>query len=250
MCRVSSHHMDFDGKTALVTGASRNIGQAIATELAELGADVGVSAKSNREGCLETAARIEDAGGEAAVALADLTEPSEIETMVAEIREELGPIDVLVNNATYRPEKPFLEVELEELDEVQNINFRGLFLTTQAALPLLRRSPRARIVNIGGLSGHKGARGRAHVVTLKAAVAGFTRALASEFDQPGMTVNTVVPGSIETLRTGPDPGHLRDTGGRRFGRPEEVAFIVAKLCEDGAGYVNGQTIHVNGGSHL
>ena len=247
--------MDFDGKTALVTGASRNIGQAIATELAELGADVGVSAKSNREGCLETAARIEDAGGEAAVALADLTEPSEIETMVAEIREELGPIDVLVNNATYRPEKPFLEVELEELDEVQNINFRGLFLTTQAAVPDMIEHGGGAIVNLLGAMVYLGRSGHVHSYGSKMGIQGLVRQLATEFGPDGIRVNGLSPGLIDTGRELTDEWErtrqqvIEATPLGRTGTVEEMADACCFLASDRASFVTGQVLHANGGTY-
>lgn len=247
--------MDFDGKTALVTGASRNIGQAIATELAELGADVGVSAKSNREGCLETAARIEDAGGEAAVALADLTEPSEIETMVAEIREELGPIDVLVNNATYRPEKPFLEVELEELDEVQNINFRGLFLTTQAAVPDMIEHGGGAIVNLLGAMVYLGRSGHVHSYGSKMGIQGLVRQLATEFGPDGIRVNGLSPGLIDTGREETDEWKrtkervIEATPLGRTGTVEEMADACCFLASDRASFVTGQVLHANGGTY-
>lgn len=235
---------------AFVSGSTSNVGYAIAVALLRLGFDVGVNGRAEHFDLSALAEVAAERDGEVDYFPGDMFEETAIARVFAKVERRFGRLDALVNNASIREETAFEDITLADWRRVLQRQLDGLFLGTQAALPLLRGSQHARIVNIGGLSGHKGAARRAHVVTLKAAVAGFTRALASEFDQPGMTVNTVVPGSIDTVRAGSAPSHLRDTGGRRFGRPEEVAFMVARLCEPGASYINGQTIHVNGGSHF
>lgn len=247
--------MGFDGKTALVTGASRNIGRAIATELAERGADVGISARSNREGCTETASRIEEAGGEAAVALADLTEPEEIEAMVADVRDELGPIDVLVNNATVRPETPFLDVELEELERAQNVNFRGLFLTTQEVVPDMIDRGGGSIVNLLGALVYLGRPGHVHSYGSKMGIEGLVRQLATELGPEGIRVNGLSPGLIDTGREETEEWKrtrervIEATALRRTGTVEEMADACCFLASEKASFVTGQVLHANGGTY-
>ena len=247
--------MEFDGKTALVTGASRNIGRAIATELAERGANVGISARSDLDGCNETASRVEAAGGEAAVALADLTKPDEIESMVEAIRSELGPIDILVNNATVRPEKPFLDVELEDVERAQNVNFRGLFLTTQAVVPDMIDNGGGSIVNLLGAMVYLGRPGHVHSYGSKMGIEGLTRQLATELGPDGIRVNGLSPGLIDTGREETEAWmrtkeRLIDaTPLRRIGTVEEMATACCFLASEDASFVTGQVLHANGGTY-
>lgn len=247
--------MEFDGKTALVTGSSRNIGRAIATELAERGADVGISARSNREGCDETASRVEEAGGEAAVALADLTKPDEIDSMVADVRDELGSIDVLVNNATVRPETPFLDVELEELERTQNVNFRGLFLTIQEVVPDMIESGGGSIVNLLGALVYLGRPGHVHSYGSKMGIEGLVRQLATELGPEGIRVNGLSPGLIDTGREETEEWKrtrervIEATALRRTGTVEEMADVCCFLASEKASFVTGQVLHANGGTY-
>lgn len=247
--------MDFTGRTALVTGSSRNIGRAIATQLAEGGADVGVCARTDREGCLETAERVEAAGGRAAVALGDLADPDDVEAMVETVRSELGPIDVLVNNATYRPQSPFLDVSRDELDRVLDVNFRGLFLTTQHVLPDMLDNGGGAVVNLIGQMVYLGTFDHVHSFGSKLGIEGMVRQLATEFGPDGIRVNGLSPGLIDVDREPTDEWARveRDvidaTPLGRLGRVEEVADACCYLASDRASFVTGQVLHVNGGTY-
>jgi 3-oxoacyl-[acyl-carrier protein] reductase len=243
------------GKVALVTGAARNIGRAIARSLAAGGAAVMVNANTSRAEAEQTVAMIKSAGGRAALRIADVTDAAAVSAMVDAAVKEFGRLDFLVNNAAVRAETPFAEMRFEEWRRVLSTVLDGAFLCTQACLPHLVRAGDASVVNIGGLTAHKGADGRAHVIAAKAGLAGFTRALALDLAPHRITVNCVVPGTIETVRGLPGaperPEHRRAPPpiGRR-GEPEEIAAMVRTLCGPDMRYVTGQSIHVNGGGFL
>ena len=243
------------GKVALVTGGARNIGRAISLALAAGGAAVMVNARSSREEAQQTLALIKSDGGRGALHLADITDPGAVAAMVAATIGEFGRLDMLVNNAAVRAETPFAEMTLEQWRGVLSTVLDGSFLCAQACLPHMTRAGGGSIVNIGGLTAHKGAAGRAHVVTAKAGLVGMTRALALDLAPQSITVNCVVPGTIETLRGLPGaperPAHRQSLPpvGRR-GKPDEVAAAVRFLCGPGARYITGQTLHVNGGGYM
>jgi 3-oxoacyl-[acyl-carrier protein] reductase len=243
------------GKVALVTGGARNIGRAIACALAAGGASVMVNARRSRADAETTASMIRSAGGRAALHFADVTDAGAVAAMVAATVGEFGRLDMLVNNAAMRAETPFAEMRFEDWRRVLSTVLDGAFLCTQACLPHLVRAGGAAVVNIGGMSAHTGALGRAHVVTAKAGLAGMTRALALDLAPQGITVNCVVPGTIETLRGLPGaperPAHRQGLPplGRR-GEPDEVASAVRFLCGPGARYITGQSLHVNGGGYM
>jgi 3-oxoacyl-[acyl-carrier protein] reductase len=243
------------GKVALVTGAARNIGRAIARALAAGGAQVMVNANTSRAEAQETVSLIEAAGGSAALHIADVTNPAAVGAMVEATVKRFGRLDFVVNNAAVRAETPFAEIRLEDWRRVLSTVLDGAFLCAQAALPQLIQAGGGSIVNIGGLTAHKGADGRAHVITAKAGLAGLTRALALDLAPYHITVNCVVPGTIETVRGLPGaperPQHRRSLPpiGRR-GEPEEIAAMVRTLCGPDMRYVTGQSIHVNGGNFM
>jgi 3-oxoacyl-[acyl-carrier protein] reductase len=243
------------GKVALVTGGARNIGRAIARSLAAGGASVMVNANTSRAEAEKTVATIEAAGGRAALHIADVTDPAAVAALAAATMTKFGRIDILVNNAAVRAETRFEEMSFEEWRRVLATVLDGAFLCTQACLPHLIRAGGGSVINIGGMTAHKGAEGRAHVVTSKAGLAGMTRALALDLAPHRVTVNCVVPGLIETVRGLPGaperPEHRRSLPpiGRR-GEPEEVAAMVRTLCGPDSRYITGQTIHVNGGGYL
>lgn len=244
--------MELDGSVALVTGGARNIGREIALELARAGAAVVVNAKTAGAEIASVVAEIEANGGRARAVLADVTDSAAVARMVGAAIESFGRLDVLVNNAALRDEVPFGELSFTQWRAVLDVVLDGAFLCTKAALAHLRASGRGAIVNIGGLTGHTGARNRAHVVTAKAGLAGLTRALAHDFSGEEITVNCVVPGLIDTVRTGAVPGHHaeRKTLVGRMGKPEDIAATVRWLVGPAARYVTGQTIHLNGGTYL
>lgn len=240
------------GKVALVTGGARNIGRAIARSLAAGGAMVMVNANTSRKEGEETVAMIEKAGGKAALHIADVTDPEAVARLVAETVKRFGRIDMLVNNAAIRAETPFEKITLEEWRRVTSIVLDGAFIATQACLPHLVKAGGGAVVNIGGLTGHRGALHRSHVVAAKGGLAAMTKAVALDLAEKNITVNCVVPGTVETVRGlpgAPERPDYRKTlppAGRR-GAPEEIAAMVRMLCGPDARYITGQSIHINGG---
>jgi len=239
---------ELEGRVALVTGAGRNIGRAIALALAEAGASVVVNARASRG---EIDAVAAETGGLAV--LADVTDERAVERMVAQALERFGRIDVLVNNAAIRAVEPIEGITAARWREVTGVILDGAWLCSHACLEALKKSGSGAIVNIGGMSAHSGAAGRPHVVAAKAGLAGLTRALAHDLAPHGITVNCVVPGMIDTVRgasagTSAHQGRRESALGRR-GTPEEVAAAVRFLAGPGARYVTGQALHVNGGAY-
>ena len=243
------------GKVALVTGGARNIGRAICRSLAAGGAMVMINANTSQSEAKHTIAMIKSNGGKAAFYFADVTDPAAVAKMVDATVRQFGRLDILVNNAAVRSESPFEDIKLEEWRRVISTVLDGAFLCTQSSLPHLIRTRSGTVVNLGGLTAHKGATGRAHVIAAKAGIAGLTRALALDLAPHRITVNCVVPGTIETVRGLPGaPPRPRDRRGLppigRRGEPEEVAAVVRMLCGPDARYITGQTIHVNGGGFM
>jgi 3-oxoacyl-[acyl-carrier protein] reductase len=245
---------ELTGKVAIVTGAGRNIGRAIALALADGGASVVVNARGNRAEAEAVAREIEASGGNALVHIGDVADAVSVQAMADAAMNRFGRIDILVNNAALRREKPFGEMDYAEWREVLDVTLDGTFHCVKACLPGLRKSGAGTIVNIGGLSAHTGAKNRAHVVAAKAAIVGFTRALACDLAGDGITVNCVVPGLIGTPRPKdkPEPAHhlTHQTITGERGKPEDVAMTVRFLCGPGARYVTGQAIHTNGGAYF
>jgi 3-oxoacyl-[acyl-carrier protein] reductase len=244
---------ELTGKVAIVTGAGRNIGRAIALALAEAGASVVVNARSNRAEA-EAVAREIEAGGKAVVHLGDVADAAAVQAMADAAVKRFGRIDILVNNAALRRERPFAEMNYADWREIMDVTLDGAFHCVKACLPALREHGAGTVINIGGLSAHTGAKHRAHVVTAKAGLIGFTRALAHDLSGDGITVNCVVPGLIGTPRPKdkPEPAHHLTHGtisGAR-GTPDDVAATVRFLCGPAARYITGQAVHVNGGAYL
>lgn len=248
--------LPLEGKVAVVTGSGRNIGRTIALALAEDGADLLVHVRrSHREG-EEVAEEARRFGRRAVVGVADVRDEAAIRSIFDAARRELGPILILVNSAAVRREAPFEALTHEEWRDVVGAILDGAFVCSRTALADMRAAGWGRIVNVIGLSGQAGAAYRAHVVTAKAGLVGFTKALALEYASEGVTVNAVSPGMIDTVRdpaTSPaEPHHHR---GRvvpvgRLGTPGDVASAVRFLASPAAGYVTGQTLNVNGGTYL
>ena len=242
------------GRVAIVTGAGRNIGRAIALALADAGAAVAVNGRANRAEVDAVVAEIESRGGKALAVMADVSDEPAVQRMAGAAADRLGRIDILVNNAAVRPEKPFESLSLADWRAVHSVILDGAFLTVKAALPHLKASGSGAIINIGGLSAHTGARQRAHVLAAKSGLIGFTKALACDLAGDGITANCVVPGLIDTVRapgTKPPQHHQSSkTLVGRSGTPQDIAAAVRFLAGPEARYITGQSLHVNGGAYL
>jgi 3-oxoacyl-[acyl-carrier protein] reductase len=241
------------GKVAVVTGAGRNIGRAIARHLAAAGASVVVNARSNQAEADAVVAEIVAAGGNAIAVLADVGDAAAVEAMAQAALKAFGRIDILVNNASLRREKPVDEMSYAEWREIMDATLDSAFHGVHACLPAMKKNG-GTIINIGGMSAHIGSKGRAHVMTAKAGVVGFTRGLAHDLGVYHITANCVVPGAIHTTRprTSLNPAHhlIHGTITGEPGKPDDVAAMVRFLAGPGGRNVTGQTIHVNGGAFL
>jgi 3-oxoacyl-[acyl-carrier protein] reductase len=245
---------ELSGRVALVTGAGRNIGRGIALALADGGAAVVVNVRSNIAEAEAVVGEIVKAGGAALAVTADVADAEAVDRMVDAAAKRFGRIDILVNNAAVRAEQAFEDLTLAQWRAVTSIIIDGAFNCTKACLPWLKQSGAGAIVNIGGLSAHTGAARRPHVVTAKAGLIGFTRALAHELAEHKIRVNTVTPGLMSAPRPPgqPLPQHhalVHALVGRR-GVPEDIAAAVRFVCGPGAAFITGQNIQVNGGTFL
>jgi 3-oxoacyl-[acyl-carrier protein] reductase len=243
---------ELEGRVAIVTGAGRNIGRAIAIELARGGAAVVVNVRRNRKEADAVVREIEAAGGKAIAALGDVADAAADARMAEAAVARFGRIDYLINNAAIRRESAIDAMSFTEWQEVLGVVLDGAFHCVKACLPQLRKSGAGAIVNIGGLSAHTGSKNRAHVTTAKAGLVGFTRGLAHDLAGDNITVNYLSPGLIGTPRdpSQPEPQHhaLHKTLTGRRGTPEEIATIVRFLCGPGARYITGQSLQANGGA--
>ena len=239
------------GRVALVTGASRNIGRAIALTLADAGAAVVVNTRQARAAADAVVKEIEAAGGKAMAVLADVTDEAAVAAMVDKAVKGFGRLDIVVNNAAIRPAQKIHETSLADFRAVLALMLEAPFLCVRAALPHLKRSDGAAIVSIGGMTGHVGGTDRVHVASGKSGLVGMTKAFAREFAQDGITANCVVPGLVDTARGATPSAHaaLPSLLGR-LGRAEEIAAMVRYLSGPAARFITGQAIHVNGGAYM
>jgi len=241
---------------ALVTGSGRNIGREIALGLAASGVAVAVNVRSSAAEGQAVVDEIIALGGQALLCVADVTDQQAVAAMMASIQATWGRLDILVNNAAIRREAKVDDISARDWRDTLAVILDGAFFCAQAALPLLRASERAAIINIGGMTSHTGAAERVHVVTAKAGLGGLTRALAHDLSPDGITVNCVAPGMVDTRRdtasstTAPNH-HARHHPllGRR-GTAAEIAASVVWLAGPSARFITGQTLHVNGGTYL
>ena len=242
-------------KVALVTGSALNIGRAIALELAEDGFRIMTTARASETEARETARLVREAGSDADTHMTDISDHAQAVGLIEATTRRFGRLDVLVNNASIRRQTPFLEMTPAEWREIMGATLDGAFYCAHAAAPHIIAAGGGTIINLGGISSHVGAVGRVHAIAAKAGIVGLTRALAKELAPHNITVNTVVPGSIETIRgfaAGGNQGRatLPDSPLGRRGQPDEIAGMVAYLCSDKARYITGQSMHVNGGAHM
>ncbi|AJD90965.1 3-ketoacyl-ACP reductase [Jeotgalibacillus malaysiensis] len=244
--------MKLQGKTAVVTGASRGIGRSIAIELAKNGANVVVNFSGNEEKAKETAKEVEAAGAKALVFKADVSNADDVQAMLKETISTFGSIDILVNNAGITKDNLLMRMKENDWDQVMDINLKSVFLTTKAAARPMMKQRKGKIINVSSIVGVMGNAGQANYVASKAGVIGLTKTSAKELAPRGINVNAVAPGFIETDMTGELAEDVQASMKQmipleRFGQPEDIAKAVVFLASDDADYITGQTIHIDGG---
>lgn len=244
--------LDLTGRVALVTGASRGIGRAVALTLAGAGASVVAGARGDHAAAV--AEEIRGAGGQALAVALDVTDASTIEAAVTQAREAFGRVDVLVNNAGITRDQLMLRMKREDWDAVLATNLTGAFACTQAVLKTMVKQRYGRIVNISSVVGQSGNAGQANYAASKAGLIGFSKSLAREVASRNITVNVVAPGLIETdmTRTITDAAHQNWADSiplGRLGSPDDVAAAVCFLASDAASYITGHVLAVNGGMY-
>ena len=244
--------MLLDGKTALVTGASRGIGRTIALRLAAEGARVAINYAGNVKAAEEVKAAIEAAGGTAILCRADVADSAAVEAMVADVAKEFGAIDILVNNAGITRDTLLMRMKDEDFAKVLDTNLKGVFYCTKAVAKLMMKKRAGRIINMASVVGLVGNAGQTNYAAAKAGVIGFSKSAAKELASRGITVNAVAPGFIGTDMTADLPESVKekalsDIPLGRAGQPEDVANAVLFLASDQASYITGQVVNVDGG---
>lgn len=244
--------MLFVDKVAVVTGASRGIGRAIAEKLASEGAKVVVGFSNNESKALEVVQQIESNGGQAIALKVDVSNSESVAEFFNSIVEKFQKIDILVNNAGITRDSLILRMKDEDFDAVIDTNLKGIFYCTKAAAKVMLKARSGRIVNIASVVGEIGNAGQANYSAAKAGVIALTKTSAKEFASRGINVNAVAPGFIETDMTNVLKDEVKSEMSKsiplnRFGKPEDVANVVAFLASDSASYITGQTVNVDGG---
>ena len=239
-----------NGKIALVTGASRGIGKAIASQLQSLGATVIGTATSDHG-----AEKISEYLGAGNGLVLNVTSDDSISAVFSTIRDNHGSIDILVNNAGITRDNLFMRMKNEEWDDIIGTNLSSVFKVSKAAIRPMMKKRTGRIINIGSVVGSMGNAGQVNYATSKAGLLGFTKSLAREVASRGITVNTVAPGFIDTdmtqtLTDEQKEGIFSQVPANRLGKPDEIASAVAFLASDAAAYITGETLHVNGGMYM
>ncbi len=242
----------FKDKVVLVTGGSRGIGKAVSLLFAKEGAKVLINFKGNKEAAERTMMEAKELGGEAYLYQADVSKEDEVENMFKDILTKFGRLDIVINNAGITRDNLLLRMKIEDWDEVLAVNLRSVFLCTRAAAKIMIKQRSGRIINISSIVGERGNIGQANYSSAKAGIIGFTKSVARELAGRGITVNAIAPGFIETEMTQSVSQELKDAYLKqiplqRFGKPEEVAYVVKFLASDEASYITGIVINVDGG---
>jgi 3-oxoacyl-[acyl-carrier protein] reductase len=250
---MTNSSQELAGQVALVTGAGQNIGRAIALELAAAGAAVAVNTRASRAAAESVVREITKAGGAADLFMADIADPTQVKTLFEAAVKQLGRIDILVLNASVRREVPFTEMSFDEWRTPMSISLDGSFHCIKACLPSMIAAGRGCIVALTGDTALTGAVGKVHSSAAKSGLTGMVRALARELGGHGIRANCVSPGHVDTSRPAhrsarPSAQGLIPLG--RWGESAEIAAAVRFLCGPGAGFITGQTIHVNGGQMM
>ncbi|MFC7155973.1 beta-ketoacyl-ACP reductase [Halomarina halobia] len=240
------------GQTCVVTGASRGIGRGIARELGEQGADVVVNYRSSEAEARAVVEEIEDAGGSAIAARADVADLDAVTAMCEEVRDAFGPVDVLVNNAGITVDRTFGNMTREDWDRVIDVNLGGMFNCTHCLFDDLLEAEHGRLINISSVVGQQGNYGQANYATTKSGMFGFTRTIALEMARSGSTANCVAPGFVQTDMLEQVPERVREKiveriPLRRFAEVDDVCGIVRFLAGEESSYMTGQILAVNGG---
>lgn len=243
------------GKVALVTGASRGIGKAIALALAENGAAVAVNYSSSEASAVEVAELIKKNGGTAEIFKARVNIEEEVEEMFTAVEKSLGPVDILVNNAGITKDNLLMRMKTEEWDSVIDVNLKGTFLCTRRVVRGMMKNRYGKIINISSVVGFTGNAGQFNYSATKAGVIGMTKTAALEFASRGIRVNAVAPGFIETDMTASLPDdvkaeYMQKIPLKSLGKPEDIANAVVYLASPLSDYMTGQTLHLNGGMYL
>lgn len=244
--------MSLQNKTAIVTGASRGIGRAIALELASLGAKIVVNYSGSEARAQEVVATIKEAGGEAIAVQANVANADSVAALINETLTAFGTIDILVNNAGITRDNLLMRMKEDEWDDVMNTNLKGVFLCTKAVTRQMMKQRSGRIINISSIVGVIGNPGQANYVAAKAGVIGLTKTTAKELASRNILVNAIAPGFITTDMTDELTDDLKQAmlaqiPLAKLGQPEDIAKAVAFFASDAANYITGQTLHIDGG---
>lgn len=247
--------MILTGQVALITGASRGIGKAIALVLAQQGAYIVVNFRGNQSAAEQTLAAITENGGRGELLQFDISDEAQVESAVKSIVDRHQKVDILVNNAGVTSDNLLMRMKAQDWDQVVGTNLKGTILCTKAVSRQMIRQRSGRIVNLSSIVGQMGNAGQSLYAATKAGIIGFTKSIAREVASRGVTVNAIAPGFIETEMTAGLPAKVQDDYRQaiplgRFGTAEEVAQAVLFLVGPGAGYITGQVVNVNGGLYM